>query len=338
MGLHLAQTLKAQKMSVHLLWKEPGIPSQALLGIFKKRLLNSDPAVQSSKALKSASRKGIGHSGTLDPFAEGILCVGVGEGTKILSALVGLSKTYVVEMILGATSETLDTESDLVLSELSSDAIAGFTRDRLSSFLESQIGQHQQVPPLYSAVKIDGRRAYDYARKGDLPPELKPRQIEILSAKHLGIQKEDSLWIWSFEVSVSSGTYIRALARDWGIQLSGAPGTLRKLVRTKMGPWSMDKRDSEVQEIRLTLNDFEGLMPAIKVSAERSEGLKKYGRWSYDWVEQQVNAYKTPSQPGKMPIKGFLVVSEGGQATPEPVALLTPDGGLQRVFLGNPFI
>lgn len=301
-------------MSLYLLWKEAGLGSQAKLAQLKRDLA-SDGRIK--------NRKGIGHSGTLDPFAEGILCVGIDEGTKVLSALVGLGKTYRAEIVLGATSLTLDPESDL---EFPAAAPRAPSESKLIEFLAAQIGQHEQVPPQHSAVKVDGKRAYEHARKGQAV-ELKARSIEILTAQHLGLRAKSidghQTWIWTVDVAVTSGTYIRSLARDWGQLLVGHPGMLQSLVRTHLGPWQMEASENRRA---LQVADFAELLPTVTVEAAQAQALKAYGRWDAGWV-------KAP--PGAPNARGYLVVA--ADAPGVPVALLTLERQVQRVFTSNPF-
>jgi tRNA pseudouridine(55) synthase len=186
----------------------------------------------------------IGHTGTLDPFAEGILLLAWQEGTKLLSCLNGLPKSYLVQMRFGATTETLDSESEVKeAGEEHKQALTDlFTKQSPEDFLKSKVGIFEQVPPQFSAVHVDGVRAYDLARRG-IKSELKARRAEILSARHVGFDRETRLW--DFEVSVSSGTYIRSLARDWGIELSGTPGYLTALLRSKVGAFSFEPLEGE---------------------------------------------------------------------------------------------
>ncbi|HVJ64728.1 MAG TPA: tRNA pseudouridine(55) synthase TruB [Bdellovibrionota bacterium] len=294
---------------ISLVWKEPGLGSQQKLAQVKRLFSNE------------RGRKGIGHCGTLDPFAEGILCVGMGEGTKILSALVGLTKTYVAEMVLGATTETLDSESELVFAD--GVDLASLSDDKLLSFLAAKVGKSEQIPPQHSAVRVDGKRAYDLARRGETV-ELKARPIEIFATRHLELanlaREGRSLKKWKFEVTVSSGTYIRAFARDWARELTGHAGFLQTLVRTQLGPWRLP----EAQDRALEVGDFSELIPTVAVKDETVVGLK-HGRWNPSLV----------SPVGDGDLRGYLVVAEEKPGI--PLALLNPDRSLQRVFVANPF-
>ena len=228
-------------MGLALFWKKPGIASQAFLGEIKKQLNLPGPA-----------RKGIGHNGTLDPFAEGLLLVAWEAGTKFLHAFQSLSKVYQVEMILGASSETLDPETEMEFPDRAdSESVCERIRELATKdasfwqdFLTQKLGVQEQIPPRYSAVKIDGKVAYKLARKGQ-DFEIKARNVNIFECSHQKVElfQESgiSLLRWKFSVRVSAGTYIRALARDWGAELCGFPGMLNTLTRTGMGAFSASK-------------------------------------------------------------------------------------------------
>lgn len=148
----------------------------------------------------------VGHSGTLDPFATGLLILAIGSYTKRLGEMLKLDKTYLVEMILGATSSTGDPEGELQkVSEITPDL------SEIQEILKSFTGKQLQKPPAFSAIKINGQRAYKLARTGqavDLPPrEIEIYQLELISYAYPTV---------TFKVDVSSGTYIRSLVEDIG--------------------------------------------------------------------------------------------------------------------------
>jgi tRNA pseudouridine55 synthase len=259
-------------MGLALLWKPPGQGSQNALADLKR-----------SFGAKSHFRRNIGHTGTLDPFAEGLLLVGWDEGTKILTPLMGLSKTYRVSLALGGTTSTLDTEGSFSAApQINPDQLAklsDFLNNTAQVFLDSKLGPGMQVPPEFSAIKVDGQRAYDLARKG-LKPNLKERSFEIHSAHHVGLEMSDYqgslVLVWTFDISVSAGTYIRALARDWGNEIIGFQGFLTRLVRTAIGPFSASEAFSGPRH--LSLADLGALFgthsldaPALKIL--RGSGL-----------------------------------------------------------------
>ena len=175
----------------------------------------------------------VGHAGTLDPLASGLLVVAMGTATKQLSSLVGLPKTYESTILLGESTDTLDAEGQ-VLETASAEHI---TPALVSEALGLLRGEHDYPVPLYSAVKVDGRPLYWYARNGQVPPRIPEKAMHVLSG---------ALWVDSWEalpggkrravieVSVSSGTYIRTLAEALGQRL-GVPARLDGLRRTRVG-------------------------------------------------------------------------------------------------------
>ncbi|MEZ4816014.1 MAG: hypothetical protein R3A80_12575 [Bdellovibrionota bacterium] len=212
-------------MGLGLFWKERGPSSSQYLGTLKRKL-----AEQNFK-ISGPSRKGIGHGGTLDPFAEGWLLVGWDEGTKLLGALKGLSKTYVAEIYLGASTDTLD---DTVTAEKWNQKL-DLNEEKLKLFLKEKIGVTLQKPPLYSAKKVEGKSSYEAIRRG-VELDLKPVSIEVFEAEHLGlIQETDEVWRWTVKLRVSAGTYIRAFARDWAMELFGKTAFLSRLARVGYG-------------------------------------------------------------------------------------------------------
>jgi tRNA pseudouridine55 synthase len=175
---------------------------------------------------KKRTKKKVGHGGTLDPLAEGLLILGIGKYTKELNKFLKESvKTYIAEIILGTRSTTYDREGKITQTN------ADFTQtkaDKIEKILNSFIGEIEQIPPPFSAVKIKGKPAYFLARKGK-KVELKPRKVKIYEIKILNYN-----WpILKIEVTCSSGTYIRSLANDIGEKL-GCGGYLNDLKRTRI--------------------------------------------------------------------------------------------------------
>ncbi len=175
--------------------------------------------------------KKVGHGGTLDPFATGVLMIGTENDTKSLSHIANTNKTYEAELTLGKTTDTLDTEGE-VISEISiPDINSYFVIDILNSF----IGHQKQSPPMFSAKKHKGIRLYKLARKG---VEVKRENIDILIKKIelLNFNGENI----KFRVECSKGTYIRVLGKDIAEKL-GTIGYLTELTRTKVGEYSINE-------------------------------------------------------------------------------------------------
>lgn len=215
--------------------KPPGITSHDAVAICR-RILNE---------------KRIGHSGTLDPMAYGVLPVFLGKATRLIEYTDGFDKTYVAECKFGTFTDTEDSsgqpvlpDNDMVLrdgvllnessqsSELS-DAIVKPTFEELVNTLNTFFGVQNQRPSKYSAIKVNGIRAYEYARKG-LPVELPLRKIHIKNIELLAY----GFPYFTVRVTCSGGTYIRSLLRDICVSL-GIPGTMTSLVRTQVGPFDI---------------------------------------------------------------------------------------------------
>ena len=174
-------------------------------------------------------RAKVGHAGTLDPFATGLLILLIGKGTKQAQNLLKLDKTYEVEIVLGATSDTDDREGKIQKSEAGSPQ-----EEAVFKALEKFNGQISQTPPQFSAIKKGGQRAYKVARKGE-HIELEPRDVTVYSIEQVNYE-------WprlSFTTSVSSGTYIRSLARDIGEEL-GVGGYVDVLRRTQIADYNVN--------------------------------------------------------------------------------------------------
>lgn len=179
--------------------------------------------------------KKIGHAGTLDPFATGLLLVAVErEATKQMQQLSGLDKVYEADLVLGATTETLDPESDVVVG-----SPIQLARADIESAMKKLTGDIKQIPPMHSAIKVGGKKLYELARQGKTI-ELEPRPVTIFSFELINEPRQsNNLTHLSVRIHCSSGTYIRALARDLATELETV-GHVNALRRTKIGSYSID--------------------------------------------------------------------------------------------------
>jgi tRNA pseudouridine55 synthase len=177
----------------------------------------------------------VGHAGTLDPMATGVLVVGIERATKILGILTATDKSYAATIRLGQTTSTDDAEGEL-LQSVSADAVTDTQVDEAVAGLRGEIAQ---VPSAVSAIKVGGKRAYKLAREGEAV-ELAPRSVRIDRFDVLAVQRHDDLVDVEVEVDCSSGTYIRALARDVGATLD-VGGHLTALRRTRVGRFGLDQ-------------------------------------------------------------------------------------------------
>ncbi len=179
-----------------------------------------------ARARRALGTRRIGHTGTLDPFASGLLLLCLGRATRIAEYLTGLDKTYQARARLGAVTDT-DDRTGAVLAV--SDAWRALDAARVEEALQALAGPQLQVPPAYSAKKVEGERMYRRARRGE-EVELPPVPVQVRRIEVLGLELPDV----DFEVECSSGTYIRALARDLGERL-GTGAHLVALRRTRIG-------------------------------------------------------------------------------------------------------
>ena len=193
-----------------------------------------------------------GHIGTLDPNATGLLPILVGKGTKLSQYLINHDKEYEVELKLGIKTDTADLEGKIIEEKEVADNL--LEKEKVLDVLNGFIGKQKQVPPMYSAIKVNGKKLYEYARK-NVQIELEAREIEIYEIK-LGTinQKENTI---TFTVHCSKGTYIRSLCEDIAQRL-GTIGYMKELNRTKVGIFNIENSIS-VEELEQNKNNPEEL-------------------------------------------------------------------------------
>lgn len=177
----------------------------------------------------------VGHTGTLDPNATGVLPILLGKGTKISKYLIEHDKEYEVVLQLGVKTTTADEEGEIIEEkEVLKESLEQLEIERI---LKSFIGKIKQMPPKYSAIKVNGRKLYEYARKGQ-EVEIKPREVEIYNIEITNIQKEKKQI--EFKVSCSKGTYIRTLCEDIAEKMRTV-GYMKELKRTKVGNFNIEQ-------------------------------------------------------------------------------------------------
>lgn len=193
-----------------------------------------------ARVRRLAGTRKVGHAGTLDPMATGVLVVGVERATRLLTYLVGATKSYDATVRLGIATVTDDAEGDVV-DRAGAAAVDAVTADRIALGVDALTGTIDQVPSSVSAVKIDGRRAYDRVRAGETVA-LTSRRVTVSRFDLLDVRRleSDGGPVLDLDVSIdcSSGTYVRALARDLGAGL-GVGGHLTALRRTRVGPYPL---------------------------------------------------------------------------------------------------
>ena len=183
---------------------------------------------------KELNTKKIGHTGTLDPIASGVLVICMGKSLKIVDLITSYDKEYIAKVVLGIETDTLDITGNIVDKK-----DVNVTKDMIDRVLKSFLGKSMQEVPKYSAVKVNGKKLYEYARN-NIDVELPKREIEVYDIELLtDIEKQDNLTVFSFRVRVSKGTYIRSLIRDIGIKLNTC-ACMKDLIRTKQGKFNIE--------------------------------------------------------------------------------------------------
>ena len=185
--------------------------------------------------VKKITGEKVGHTGTLDPLATGVLPLLIGKGTLCSKYLMNHDKTYKVVLKLGIKKSTGDEEGE-ILQEESVDKNS-LEQQNVNNVLNSFLGEQEQIPPIYSAIKVDGKKLYEYARKGQ-EVEIKPRKITIYAIRLLKIDEEKKEI--QFEVSCSKGTYIRSLCEDIAKKM-GTVGYMKELQRTQVGTFTLEQ-------------------------------------------------------------------------------------------------
>jgi tRNA pseudouridine55 synthase len=205
--------------------------TSGLLLVDKPQGVTSHDVVARARRLLGTRK--VGHAGTLDPMATGLLLLGVDSATRLLTYLVGLDKEYIATIRLGIATDTDDAEGEIVATRDAS----GVTDAAIAAGIGELTGAIEQVPSTYSAIKVAGRRAYDRARSGE-QVELTARPVTIHAFELLASRRDGDAVDLDVRVACSSGTYIRALARDLGAGL-GVGGHLTALRRTRVGPFAV---------------------------------------------------------------------------------------------------
>ena len=199
-----------------------------ILNIYKPKGITSFGVVK--KIRKIVGEKKVGHGGTLDPFAEGVLIIGTGNDTKELKKITDTDKTYTASIELGKTTNTLDPEGDVIEKK----KIPRISESKINKVLKSFLGASMQTPPMFSAKKIGGIKLYELARK-NITVDRKPTQINISDINLINFNETNIV----FTVACSKGTYIRVLGKEIAEKL-GTVGYLNSLIRTRVGEYLID--------------------------------------------------------------------------------------------------
>lgn len=234
-----------------------------VINVYKEKGYTSHDVVAKLRGI--LKQKKIGHTGTLDPEAEGVLPVCLGSATKLCDMLTDKRKEYIAELLLGVTTDTQDMTGKL-LSEVKVDITCEEAEQAIMSFL----GEYEQLPPMYSACKVNGKRLYELAREGK-EVERKPRKVTIYELELLSVKLPEI----KIRVLCSKGTYIRTLCHDIGVKL-GCGAAMKSLLRTQVERFSLEgaKKLSEIEalakadrvsDIVVSVEEMFSQLPAITV-------------------------------------------------------------------------
>lgn len=236
-----------------------------IIVINKEKEYTSHDVVAKLKKKLNVSK--VGHTGTLDPNATGVLPILLGKGTKFSKYLINHDKIYEVELELGKKTDTADTEGKIIEEKYVDEK---YIKENLLQVLESFVGKQEQIPPIYSAIKKNGKKLYEYARNGE-KIEIEPRKIEIYNIELIEHSQNDI----KFVVSCSKGTYIRSLCEDIAEKLNTV-GYMKNLKRLQVGEFNIkdavyiDDIDlNNVNEHLITLEEILKEIPCINLSAKK---------------------------------------------------------------------
>ncbi len=271
-----------------------------------------------ARVRRLAGTRRVGHAGTLDPMATGLLIIGVDAATRLLTYLVGADKEYEATIRLGSATTTDDAEGETV-SAADSAALAAVTDEAVALGVAQLTGDVLQRPSSVSAIKVDGRRAYDRVRAGE-EVELDARPVTVYDFEVLDVERSATAVDLEVKVVCSSGTYIRALARDLGAGL-GVGGHLTRLRRTRVGPFAVgaahDLETLDAVRDALTPAEAAGaVFPRLELDAQQAVDL---GHGKRIGVDGQADG-------------DYAAIAADGRL----VALVAVAGGIARVTTGFP--
>ena len=218
---------------------------EGILPIYKECGMTSHDVV--FRARRILQMKKIGHSGTLDPEVDGVLLLLLGGATKVSDYAMDLGKSYRAEVCIGLKTTTEDLIGDIV----EECEVSNINIDEIKSILKSMIGEIEQKPPIYSAIKVNGRKLYEYARSGQFDIEIPTRKVNIYNISFIENSEyyKDNKFYFSIDIDCGKGTYVRTIATSIGEKLR-LPSTMSKLTRTRSGEITLEKclKLSEVEQ------------------------------------------------------------------------------------------
>lgn len=275
-----------------------------------------DVVARVRKALKT---RAVGHAGTLDPMATGVLVVAVGEGTKLVPWLTAADKAYEATIRLGEATDTLDAEGQLTERVPVPEELRAWTGDgaaALEAALDAERARTLQVPPAFSAIKVDGVRAHTMARKGEAVA-LAPRVVEVRSLELTGARVDGDAVLLDVRVVAAKGYFVRSLARDLAAAL-GTAGHLTKLRRVKSGAFCIEDAVALDALTSASLLSLEAAAAkALPVSVLSPDGVKAAGHGQRVSLEHVRDPHEAPSawldEDGRLIAVGEFAAACGGR-------------------------
>lgn len=288
---------------------------EGILPLYKPAGMTSHDCV--FKLRKILKTKKVGHTGTLDPDVTGVLPICIGKATKVAEYITDAGKAYVGEVTIGFSTTTEDASGEMVESKFVDRSI---TKEEVLSVLASLTGEIEQIPPMFSAVKVNGKRLYEYARQG-IEIERPSRKVTIYSIQLLeeGIVQDDKTVKFSFQVDCSKGTYIRTLAVMIGDRL-GFPAHMSKLERIRSASFTLNDcltiaeveklmANGEIDHVLFPLEDALSHLPKYSINDKVAEKVKN---------------------------GGLLPIPDEFANIDDPIAIETEDGKVLAIYRSHP--
>ncbi|MDO5402927.1 MAG: tRNA pseudouridine(55) synthase TruB [Eubacteriales bacterium] len=276
-----------------------------IINVYKEQGFTSHDVVAKLRGI--LQMKKIGHTGTLDPDAVGVLPVCLGKGTRLVDMITDCGKTYEAVMLLGKITDTQDI-SGTVLESRPVNVMEVDVMDACNSF----IGEYDQIPPMYSAIKQNGHKLYELARKG-IEVERKPRKVTIKSIHINDINLDEENKTVTFTVECSKGTYIRTLCQDIGERL-GCGACMQKLTRTRVGQFGIDDSLTLNQISALCLKgEFEEHLIAVDEmfpAYRKLIVLDEFAKLLYNGNKFGINAVKQPEELQLLDMEMYRIYDE----------------------------
>ena len=219
--------------------------------------------------VKKITNSKVGHTGTLDPMATGVLPLLIGKGTLCSKYLINHDKIYQAKIQLGQKTDTADAEGEVVEEQ----EVGNLSEVGIKQILNTFIGKQEQMPPMYSAIKVNGKKLYEYARKGQTV-EIQPRQIEIYDIKLMELDKKNNQL--QFQVSCSKGTYIRSLCEDIAKRL-GTVGYMCELNRVQVGDFNISNSVT-VEELQENIDEVDRHLISLERLFENNPSINLNSR------------------------------------------------------------